>query len=125
MPILLYQDAVALCAKENEGDSESLNIGKRTEGQQIGGDFEATFFECLRHATDELQVKNTVVFTGLNLKDVDSKTLGEIDFLIFSDQLKAVIQVTLILKFLNNFDVCKLRVLSLFTQFNIKFKCLP
>ncbi len=85
---------MALCAKEIDGDFESVKTEKRKEGQQIGGDFEAFIFECLRHTTDDLQIKNTVVFNGFNLKDVDSKTLGEIDFLIISDQLKAVIQVT-------------------------------
>jgi hypothetical protein len=87
---------VALCAKEIERDCESVNTEKRKEAQQIGGDFEAFIFECLRHATDDLEAKNTVVFTGFNLKDVYSKTLGEIDFLIISNQLKAVIQVNLI-----------------------------
>jgi len=87
---------VALCAREIEGDCESVNTEKRKEAQQIGGDFEAFMFECLRHATDDLEAKNTVVFTEFNLKDVDSKTLGEIDFSIISDQLKAVIQVNFI-----------------------------
>ena len=94
---------MALYAKQIDGDCKSVNTDQRKDGQQIGGDFEATIFECLRNATDELQVKNTVVFTGFNLKDVNSETLGEIDFLIVSDQLKAIIQVHFVLSL---FDEC-------------------
>ncbi len=50
-------------------------------------------FESLRQALDGIKAKNTVVFSGLKLKEKNSKTTGEIDFLIISPQYKAVVQV--------------------------------
>ncbi len=60
---------------------------------QVGKEFEDLFFQSIRHALQELEVKNTVVFSGLKLKEYRSRNIGEIDFLIVSQQLKAVIQV--------------------------------
>ncbi len=82
----LFQQGVKLFAK-------ATNIDRSKDGQQIGQDFEAMIFECLREATHEHEVKNAVVFSGLILKDIRSNPFGEIDFLIISNQLKAVIQV--------------------------------
>jgi hypothetical protein len=47
----------------------------------------------LRKATKDIEAQNTVVFSGLKLKDLDSKTTGEIDFLIISLPLKSIIQI--------------------------------
>jgi hypothetical protein len=47
----------------------------------------------LRKATNELKTKNTVVLSGLKQKDLDSKTTGEIDFLIISLPMKEIIQI--------------------------------
>jgi hypothetical protein len=47
----------------------------------------------LRKATTEIKAQNTVVLSGLNLKDLDSKTTGEIDFLIISLPLMSIIQI--------------------------------
>jgi hypothetical protein len=47
----------------------------------------------LRKASQETQALNTVVLSGLNLKDLDSKTTGEIDFLIISLPLRSIIQI--------------------------------
>jgi hypothetical protein len=60
---------------------------------QVGKEFEDLVFQSIRHALQELETKNSVVFSGLKLKEYRSRTIGEIDFLIFSQQLKAVIQV--------------------------------
>ncbi len=47
----------------------------------------------MRKATQEIKAQNTVVLSGLNLKDLDSKTTGEIDFLIISLPLRSIIQI--------------------------------
>ena len=60
---------------------------------QIGGEFEDEIFECLRKATKELKTQNTVVLSGLNLKDLHSKPTGQIDFLIISLPLKSIIHI--------------------------------
>ncbi len=60
---------------------------------QVGCEFEDEIFEGLRKATTEIKAHNTVVLSGLNLKDLDSKTTGEIDFLIISLPLRSIIQI--------------------------------
>jgi hypothetical protein len=47
----------------------------------------------LRTATTEIKAQNTIVLSGLNLKDLNSKTTGEIDFLIISLPLMSIIQI--------------------------------
>jgi hypothetical protein len=47
----------------------------------------------LQKATKDIEAQNTVVLSGLKLKDLDSKTTGEIDFLIISLPLQSVIQI--------------------------------
>jgi hypothetical protein len=47
----------------------------------------------LQKATKDIKAQNTVVLSGLKLKDLDSKTTGEIDFLIISLPLQSVIQI--------------------------------
>ncbi len=47
----------------------------------------------MRKATTEIKAQNTIVLSGLNLKDLDSKTTGEIDFLIISLPLMSIIQI--------------------------------
>jgi hypothetical protein len=47
----------------------------------------------LRKATKDIEAKNTVLLSGLKLKDLDSKTTGEIDFLIISLPLMSIIQI--------------------------------
>jgi hypothetical protein len=47
----------------------------------------------LRKATKDIEAQNTVVLSGLKLKDLDSKTTGEIDFLIISLPLNSFIQI--------------------------------
>ncbi len=47
----------------------------------------------MRTATKDIQAQNTVVLSGLKQKDLDSKTLGEFDFIIISLPLKSVIQI--------------------------------
>ncbi len=50
-------------------------------------------FESLRHALNGVKAKNTVVLSGLKLKEKNLQITGEIDFLIISLQCKAVLQV--------------------------------
>ncbi len=47
----------------------------------------------MRKATKDIEAQNTVVLSGLKLKDLDSKTTGEIDFLIISLPLNSFIQI--------------------------------
>ncbi len=47
----------------------------------------------MRTATKDIQAQNTVVLSGLKQQDLDSKTLGEFDFIIISLPLKSVIQI--------------------------------
>jgi hypothetical protein len=47
----------------------------------------------LRKATADVNAQNTVVLSGLKLKDLDSKTTGEIDFLIISLPLQSIIHI--------------------------------
>jgi hypothetical protein len=47
----------------------------------------------LRKAANELKAQNTVVLSGFKQKDLDSKTTGEIDFLIISLPLMSIIQI--------------------------------
>jgi hypothetical protein len=47
----------------------------------------------LRKATTEVNAQNTVVLSGLKQKDLDSKTTGEIDFLIISLPLMSIIHI--------------------------------
>ncbi len=60
---------------------------------QIGCEFEDEIFGGLWKATLEVKAQNTVVLSGLILKDVNSKTTGEIDFLIISLPLMSIIQI--------------------------------
>ena len=47
----------------------------------------------MRKAANELKAQNTVVLSGFKQKDLDSKTTGEIDFLIISLPLMSIIQI--------------------------------
>jgi hypothetical protein len=47
----------------------------------------------LRKATRDVNAQNTIVLSGLKQKDLDSKTTGEIDFLIISLPLMSIIQI--------------------------------
>jgi hypothetical protein len=47
----------------------------------------------LRKATKDNKTQNTVVLSGLKQKALDSKTTGEIDFLIISLPLQSIIQI--------------------------------
>ncbi len=47
----------------------------------------------MRKAANKLKAQNTVVLSGLKQKDGDSKTTGEIDFLIISLPLMSIIQI--------------------------------
>ncbi len=47
----------------------------------------------MRKATTDVNALNTVVLSGLKLKDLDSKTTGEIDFLIISLLLQSIIHI--------------------------------
>jgi hypothetical protein len=47
----------------------------------------------LRTATKDIKAQNTVVLSSLKLKDLDSKTTGELDFVIISLPMKAIIQI--------------------------------
>ncbi len=40
-----------------------------------------------------LKQQNTTVFSGLQLKNIDSKTEGELDFIIISSALKSIIHI--------------------------------
>jgi hypothetical protein len=61
---------------------------------QVGREFENEIFEGLRKATQDLKTQNTVVVCGLKLKDENSQNeAGEIDFLIMSLPLKAIIHI--------------------------------
>ena len=54
---------------------------------------EDQIFEALRRATKDIKAQNTVVLSSLKLKDLDSKTTGELDFVIISLPMKAIIQI--------------------------------
>jgi hypothetical protein len=60
---------------------------------KVGCEFEDEIFEGLRKATADVNAQNTVVLSGLKLKDLDLKTTGEIDFLIISMPLRSIIQI--------------------------------
>jgi hypothetical protein len=60
---------------------------------QIGSEFEDEIFEGLRKSAKENQALNTVVLSGLKIKDLNLKTTGEIDFLIISLPLKSIIHI--------------------------------
>ena len=47
----------------------------------------------MRKATRDVNAQNTIVLSGLKQKDLDSKTTGEIDFLIISLPLMSIIQI--------------------------------
>jgi hypothetical protein len=47
----------------------------------------------LRKATKDKQIQNSVVLSGLKIKDLNLKTTGEIDFLIISLPLKSIIHI--------------------------------
>jgi hypothetical protein len=47
----------------------------------------------LKKATKDFAVQNTVVLSGLKIKDGSWKTLGEFDFIIVSLPLKSIIQI--------------------------------
>jgi hypothetical protein len=47
----------------------------------------------LQKATKDIEAQNTVALSGLKLKDLDSKTTGEIDFLIISLPLMSIFQI--------------------------------
>jgi hypothetical protein len=59
----------------------------------MGSEFEDEIFEGLRKATKDITAQNTVVLSGLKLKDGNWNTLGEFDFIIVSLPLKSIIQV--------------------------------
>ena len=54
---------------------------------------EDQIFEALRTATKDIKAQNTVVLSSLKLKDLDSKTTGELDFVIISLPLQSIIQI--------------------------------
>ncbi len=47
----------------------------------------------MKKATKDFAVQNTVVLSGLKIKDGNWKTLGEFDFIIVSLPLKSIIQI--------------------------------
>ena len=47
----------------------------------------------MQKATSDVNAQNTIVLSGLKQKDLDSKTTGEIDFLIISLPLMSIIQI--------------------------------
>ncbi len=47
----------------------------------------------MQKATKDIEAQNTVALSGLKLKDLDSKTTGEIDFLIISLPLMSIFQI--------------------------------
>ena len=66
------------------------------KANQVGRELEHEVFEGFRLALSKIKAKNTAVFTGLKLKDVNSNNqLGEIDFLIVSHELKSILQVVI------------------------------
>ena len=61
---------------------------------KIGREFEDEIFEALRRATKDIHATNTVVLSGLKLKEANFQyESGEIDFLIVSLPLKSIIQI--------------------------------
>ncbi len=91
------------------------------KANQIGKELEHEVFEGFRLALSKIQAKNTVVFTGLKLRDGDSKKqLGEIDFLIVSQELKAIMQVGFIHKLMLVFNHPFLFVSHFITKANHK-----
>jgi hypothetical protein len=61
---------------------------------KIGREFEDEIFEALRKATKEIHATNTVVLSGLKLKEANFQDeSGEIDFLIVSLPLKSIIHI--------------------------------
>jgi len=60
---------------------------------QIGSEFEDEIFEGLQIAMKKMKINNTIVLSGLVLKDYNLKTLGEFDFIIISSASKSIIQI--------------------------------
>jgi hypothetical protein len=58
---------------------------------KVGSEFEDEIFEGLQKAMRES--KNTVVLSGLTLKDYNLMKLGEFDFIIISSALQSIIQI--------------------------------
>ena len=58
---------------------------------QVGSEFEDEIFEGLQRAFGES--KNSVVLSGLTLKDYNLMKLGEFDFIIISSALQSIIQI--------------------------------
>jgi hypothetical protein len=58
---------------------------------KVGSEFENEIFEGLQTAMRDS--KNTVVLSGLTLKDYNLVKLGEFDFIVISSTLKSIIQI--------------------------------
>ncbi len=60
---------------------------------QIGREFEDEIFEGLQNAMKENKIQNTVIFSGLKIKNADLSEKGEFDFIIISLPLKSIVQI--------------------------------
>jgi hypothetical protein len=60
---------------------------------QVGSEFENEIFEGLQVAMKEKKFQNTVVLSGLVLKDSNLFALGEFDFIVISSPLKVIIHI--------------------------------
>jgi hypothetical protein len=60
---------------------------------QIGSEFEDEIFKGLQKAMKENKIQNTVIFSGLKIKNVDLSEKGEVDFIIISLPLKSIVQI--------------------------------
>ncbi len=59
----------------------------------MGSEFEDEIFEGLQIAMKSEKFQNTVVLSGLMLKNGNLKTLGEFDFIVISSASKSIIQI--------------------------------
>jgi hypothetical protein len=60
---------------------------------QFGSEFEDQLFKGLQSAMEKKNIQNTVVFSGLKIKNADLSEKGEFDFIIISLPLKSIVQI--------------------------------
>jgi hypothetical protein len=60
---------------------------------QIGSEFEDEIFKGLQKAMKENKIQNTVIFSGLKIKNADLSEKGEVDFIIISLSQKSIVQI--------------------------------
>ncbi len=60
---------------------------------QLGKEFEDEILNGVKMAIQELKIQNTVVLSGLELKDDTSNKVGEFEFFVISSAYKSIIHI--------------------------------